>query len=687
MAGHRLHRAPLRSRRRSPGSGVGGPDRAAALSRGLPRAPSACPGWARSSPAAAGRRGLPSSASATSVLRARSPRCGTGRASINAVTRKRAPWRSNVQDPPRRDRPHLLLLHWPRARLPGGGGGGRCPCPGRLAPDAVPAAEAHGAIWVRDPAVEQNRIRLGGTELSLKRAHGRRRSLGALACRKRHRGASVPSPMLVKSRAVARFSSLSRRRRPSRRRSSAWAGRHPARPARARSSARHPSAELRRPALDRGARRCGRLSASRLRRAGPGGRSPSATSAPAAASSARCRAGRRARARVAGGHRARAGRAGSPCPGARPSPRGSSPSGQARKPPQQQGRGPASERDASAPVAFPASWRARDRRRLRALEPSSAPPSGARAADGGITNRNYRVRFAAGTTSCASRARTPTCSASTAMPSARRRGGGGVGVAPEVLAYLAEPRLVTAFIEARRAGRGWQRAARRWRRRCGDPRAARRCRRASRFPLDAQLRGDARERGGAIPAGLPEVRAIAARSSGARLQPRALPQRPAHRELPPRRRRGCDRRLGVRRDGRPLLRPRRTSRSTTACPTPTTEELLAAYFGEPTPAPTRAPAADAAHVRLPGGDVGRRPAGDSPTLDFDYVGYADEHFARGPRPRSTTRDSTRGSRHAAERPTARAVVIIGGGVGGDVDRVPPGRARLSATCCSSTAAS
>ena len=55
--------------------------------------------------------------------------------------------------------------------------------------------------------------------------------------------------------------------------------------------------------------------------------------------------------------------------------------------------------------------------------------------------------------------------------------------------------------------------------------------------------------------------------------------------------------------------------------------LLRAYLGPRARARLRPPAADADHVRLPRGDVGRRPAG-ARTPDADYVAYADRFFAR-----------------------------------------------------------
>ena len=59
-----------------------------------------------------------------------------------------------------------------------------------------------------------------------------------------------------------------------------------------------------------------------------------------------------------------------------------------------------------------------------------------------------------------------------------------------------------------------------------------------------------------------------------------LPRRSSERELHHRRRAHLDRRLGVRGDGRPLLRPRRTSPSTTSSPPTRTRSSSRLYFGE-----------------------------------------------------------------------------------------------------------
>ena len=84
----------------------------------------------------------------------------------------------------------------------------------------------------------------------------------------------------------------------------------------------------------------------------------------------------------------------------------------------------------------------------------------------------------------------------------------------------------------------------------------------------------------------------AAPDRGGAERPRAragpLPQRPARRQLPPPARpRTPDRRLGVRGDGRPLLRPRATSRSTTSSARPARRRCSTAYFGRAARRPAR----------------------------------------------------------------------------------------------------
>ena len=76
------------------------------------------------------------------------------------------------------------------------------------------------------------------------------------------------------------------------------------------------------------------------------------------------------------------------------------------------------------------------------------------------------------------------------------------------------------------------------------------------------------------------------------------------------------------------------------------EALLGDYFGElATPRRARRAAADALHVRLPRGDVGRACRAAVSELDFDFAGYA-QHALRPARAR---RRPTRASQRWLER--------------------------------------
>ena len=186
-----------------------------------------------------------------------------------------------------------------------------------------------------------------------------------------------------------------------------------------------------------------------------------------------------------------------------------------------------------------------------------------------------------------------------------------LGIGPEVVAFV-EPEgyLVTRFVEGE-VGRGRRAAEARARccarlhdgppipgpvrlvpRRRGLRGDRARPRRADCRPAYERGAGDRRtgSSGGAV---------------GATLCP--VPQRPPGRELHRRRRAALDRRLGVRRHGRPGLRPRelrrqqrpRRGRRPRAARAPTAPPTAARHMP------------DALHVRLPRGDVGRRPAGAS----------------------------------------------------------------------------
>ena len=182
------------------------------------------------------------------------------------------------------------------------------------------------------------------------------------------------------------------------------------------------------------------------------------------------------------------------------------------------------------------------------------------------------------TSSSACRARTPSCSGSTARPSGRpRRRRPRVGVGPRVVAFrTAPPCLVTAFIpgapvppEALRA-RVEEIAASLRAVHGGPPLRAR----FDPFAIVDAYRATAVAHGTPVPAAfgrlLDGARRIRAALSGPEHAPVPVPQRPAERELHPRRRAGPDRRLGVRGHGRPLLRPRQPLRQQRLLRRPTT---------------------------------------------------------------------------------------------------------------------
>ena len=295
---------------------------------------------------------------------------------------------------------------------------------------------------------------------------------------------------------------------------------------------------------------------------------------------------------------------------------------------------------------------------LGALEGEPAP------LDGGITNRNYRARFGGRDVVCGCRARTPSCSGSTAGRARgeplrgrgrRRARGGGAARRPALPGHRASSRAPTMERggAARAGGAGRGRRAR-----CARSTAASRS--APRFAafriVEDYAAKATRARGGEVPAAYERAAARPRRGSrrrcaGARARAGPLPQRPAGRQLHPLRGRHPDRRLGVRGDGRPLLRPRQLRRQQRARRAPRRRRCLTAYFGEPpTAAPARRAAPDALHVRLPRGDVGRSCRAPLSDLDFDFAGYAAKHFERlaDGRSRPALRGPARGGRRCRE---------------------------------------
>ena len=253
---------------------------------------------------------------------------------------------------------------------------------------------------------------------------------------------------------------------------------------------------------------------------------------------------------------------------------------------------------------------------------------------GGITNHNVKLCFDDGETYVLRVAgeRTELLGIDRAAEHEASIQAAAVGVGPEVVAFV-EPEgwLVTRFIDGRILppeqvrepdcrGASRSRSAR-----CTPARrspgastpsvwsrpTARPPRRTAReFPTASAARSSSR---GASRPSRPRARA-------------ALPQRPLERELHRRRRACADRRLGVRRHGRRLLRPRQPRRQPRArrrgLPRAAAGVLGRGRSGRPA-----GPHTDAFHVRLPRGDVGSCP-GCVSELDFDFVAYAAEHFDR-----------------------------------------------------------
>ena len=187
---------------------------------------------------------------------------------------------------------------------------------------------------------------------------------------------------------------------------------------------------------------------------------------------------------------------------------------------------------------------------------------------GGITNRNFKVSVDGGAYVLRIGGR------DTELLGIDRRAeheaslaAAAVGVGPEVIAFI-EPEgyLVTRFIEGEvvvpeairepRAAAAGRAGAAGDPRRPADPGAVR---------LLPRRRGVRRDRGRARDRGPGRLRARARARSRGRARPRAcpraaVPQRPPDRELHRRRHPDPDRRLGVRRHGRRLLRPRELRR-------------------------------------------------------------------------------------------------------------------------------
>ena len=191
--------------------------------------------------------------------------------------------------------------------------------------------------------------------------------------------------------------------------------------------------------------------------------------------------------------------------------------------------------------------------------------------DGGITNRNFRARFDGRDYVIRVPGKdTSLLEIDRGAERVANERAAAIGVAPAVAAALDDPpAIVTVFVE----GRGMEPAELREPATLTD---VARSLRADPRPREAAAhhlrlvpdRRDLRRHGARAwrddpgrlrrgPRAGDEDRVGAHR---ARARPGALPQRPARRQLHPRRGPALDRRLGVRGDGRPLLRPRQLRR-------------------------------------------------------------------------------------------------------------------------------
>jgi thiamine kinase-like enzyme len=269
---------------------------------------------------------------------------------------------------------------------------------------------------------------------------------------------------------------------------------------------------------------------------------------------------------------------------------------------------------------------------LRALEPELGPPESEPVPlEGGITNRNYRVRFAG--RDCVVRLPgkdTDLLGIDREAARAATMAAAEIGIGPDVVAF--EPTrgcLVTGFIEARPVSADELRA------RIPEVAAALRAIHAgpplpatfSPFERTARYERTARERGGSIPASYAEVRAaaddIAAVLDGASV--------PCHNDLLTANFLDDGERLRIldweyAGMGDPFFDLANFS-SHHELSGPEMEALLAAYFGQSTPArlaSVRLMRIMAAFWEAMWGVV----QATCSELDFDFLGYAEEHLAK-----------------------------------------------------------
>jgi thiamine kinase-like enzyme len=269
---------------------------------------------------------------------------------------------------------------------------------------------------------------------------------------------------------------------------------------------------------------------------------------------------------------------------------------------------------------------------LRALEPQLGPPESEPVPlDGGITNRNYRVRF--GGRDCVLRLpgkdtellgidREAECAANTAAAA--------IGVAPEVIAFVSDPAcLVTVFIVARPV------PPEELRERAAEVAKALRAVHTgpplpasfSPFQRTRDYERTARERGGTIPAAYPEVRAIADEIEA------ALPYEPVpcHNDLLTANFLDDGERLRILDWEYAGMGDRFFDLANFSnhhdLSEPEMEALIAAYFGESTPGRLARVQLMRPMAAFWEGMWGVVQATCS-ELDFDFLGYADEYLGK-----------------------------------------------------------
>jgi thiamine kinase-like enzyme len=269
---------------------------------------------------------------------------------------------------------------------------------------------------------------------------------------------------------------------------------------------------------------------------------------------------------------------------------------------------------------------------LRALEPQLGPAESEPVPlDGGITNRNYRVRFAG--RDCVVRLPgkdTDLLGIDRQAECAANQAAAAIGVAPAVLAFVTEPPcLVTVFIEARPVPPEELRA------RAAEVAAALKAVHAgpalpvsfSPFQRTRDYERTARERDGTIPDAYPEVRAIADEIEA------ALPYEPVpcHNDLLTANFLDDGQRLRILDWEYAGMGDRYFDLANFSnhhdLSVPEMQSLIAAYFGESTPGQLARVQLMRPMAAFWEGMWGVVQATCS-ELDFDFLGYADEYLGK-----------------------------------------------------------